>query len=101
MVVEPKHLMDINGDDFGSSWYGFGMTALPKPSNRYAHERSPFVSAELNADLDSDHPSEDALEWLEWSMAEAEADPRPRLSSEELGQRLLAHHEARMRRDAR
>jgi hypothetical protein len=77
------------------------MSARPKSANRYANEASPFLSAELNADLDSDKPSLDALEWLEWTMAEAEADPRPRLTSEELGQRLLAHHEARMRRGAR
>ena len=77
------------------------MSAKPKTANRYANEVSPFVSAELNADLDSETPSAEALEWLEWSVAEAEADPRPRLTSEELGQRLLAHHEARMRRDVR
>lgn len=77
------------------------MSAKPKAANRYANEASPFVSAELNADLDSATPSPDALEWLEWSMIEAEADPRPRLTSDELGRRLLAYHEARMRRDAR
>ena len=64
------------------------MSAKPKTSNRYANEVSPFVSAELNADLDSETPSHDALEWLEQSITRAEADPRQR-------------HEARMRRDAR
>lgn len=77
------------------------MSAKPKASNRYANEVSPFVSAELNADLDSEAPSPDALEWLELSIASAEADPRPRLTSDELGQRLRDHHEARMRRDVR
>jgi hypothetical protein len=75
------------------------MSAQPKPSNRYANERSPFVSAELNADLDSDHPSEDALEWVRIEHERALADPRPRLTSEQVRLNLLARHEARLKRD--
>lgn len=76
------------------------MTARPNPPNRYAHERSPFVSAELNADLDSDRPSEDALEWVRVQHERAMADPRPRLTSEQVRLNLLARHEARLKRDA-
>jgi hypothetical protein len=75
------------------------MSAQPKPANRYVNERSPFVSAELNADLDSDHPSEDALEWVRIEHERALADPRPRLTSEQVRLNLLARHEARLKRD--
>ena len=76
------------------------MSAQPKPSNRYAHELPPFVSAELNADLDSDQPSEDALEWVRMQHDRALADPRPRLTSEQVRLNLMARHEARLKRDA-
>lgn len=76
------------------------MSAKLKSANRYFAEVPPFVSAELNADLDSDTPSEDALEWIRLQHDRAMADPRPPLTSEELRQNLLARHEARMKRDA-
>lgn len=75
------------------------MSANPKALNRYAYETPPFLSPELSADLDSETPSADALEWLQ-SVHEARlADPRPRLTSEEVGQNLRARHEARLKRD--
>ena len=76
------------------------MSAKPKAANRYANEVSPFVSAELNADLDSDAPSADAIEWVHLQHARALADPRPALTSEQVRLNLLARHEARMKRDA-
>lgn len=76
------------------------MSAKLKSANRYFAEVPPFVSAELNADLDSDTPSEDALEWIRLQHDRAMADPRPPLTSEELRQNLLARHEARMKREA-
>lgn len=75
------------------------MSARPKPTNRYACETPPFLSPELSADLGRETPSADAMEWLR-SVHEARlADPRPRLSSEEVGQNLRARHEARLKRD--
>ena len=76
------------------------MSAKPRPLNRYAHEFPPFVSSELNADLDSEHPSEDALEWVRLQHDRALADPRPPLTSEQVRLNLLARHEARLKRDA-
>jgi len=76
------------------------MSAKLQTSNRYAHEHPPFVSAALNADLDSDHPSEDALEWVRMQHDRALADPRPPLTSEQVRLNLLARHEARLKRDA-
>lgn len=76
------------------------MSAKLKSANRYFAEVPPFVSAELNADLDSDTPSEDALEWIRLQHDRAMADPRPPLTSEELRQNLLARHQARMKREA-
>lgn len=76
------------------------MSAKPKPANRYANEVSPFVSAELNADLDSDTPSAEALEWVRLMHERALADPRPPLTSEQVGLNLHARHEARLKRDA-
>lgn len=75
------------------------MSAKPKPLNRYAYETPPFVSAELNADLDSVTPSADALEWLRAVHDARMADPRPRLTSEQVGENLRARHEARLKRD--
>lgn len=76
------------------------MSARLKPSNRYVNEQPPFVSAALNADLDSDHPSQEALEWVRMVHESALADPRPRLTSEQVRLNLLARHEARIKRDA-
>lgn len=75
------------------------MSAKPKPVNRYIGEQPPFVSAALNADLDSDSPSEDALEWVRMIHEAALADPRPSLTSEQVRLNLLARHEARLKRD--
>ena len=75
------------------------MSAKPKALNRYAAETPPFLSDALNADLDSDAPSADALEWLRSVHATRLADPRPRLTSDEVGRNLRARHEARLRRD--
>lgn len=77
------------------------MSARPKPLNRYADELPPFVSDALNADLDSEHPSEDALEWVRLQHDRALADPRPALTSEQVRLNLLARHEARLKRDAK
>ncbi|MFC0633362.1 hypothetical protein [Brevundimonas balnearis] len=75
------------------------MSAKPDAVNRYAYETPPFLSPALSADLDSDSPSADALEWLR-SLHEARvADPRPRLTSEQVGENLRARHAARLRRD--
>jgi len=75
------------------------MSAKPKSLNRYAYETPPFLSPELNADLDSDSPSADALEWLRAIHDARTADPRPRLTSEQVGENLRARHEARLKRD--
>ena len=75
------------------------MSAKPKALNRYAFETPPFLGAELSADLDSDNPSVDALEWLRSVHEMRLADPRPRLTSEQVGENLRARHEARLRRD--
>lgn len=75
------------------------MSAKLKSANRYYAEVPPFVSAALNADLDSEAPSEDALEWLRLQHVRALADPRPPLTSEQVRLNLLARHEARMKRE--
>lgn len=75
------------------------MSAKPKPLNRYAFETPPFLSSALNADLDSESPSADALEWLRSVHDARMADPRPHLTSEQVGENLRARHEARLKRD--
>jgi len=74
------------------------MSAKSKAMNRYAYETPPFLSPELSADLDSEAPSIDALEWLRSVHESRLADPRPRLTSEQVGQNLRARHEARLKR---
>ena len=74
------------------------MSARPRTLNRYAYETPPFLSEALNADLDSETPSADALEWLRSTHEARLADPRPRLTSEQVGENLKARHEARLRR---
>lgn len=76
------------------------MSAKPKPVDPYAHETSPFISQALWNDLESDHPSLDAVAWVRRQHDQALADPRPPLTSEELRLNLLARHEARLKRDA-
>lgn len=77
------------------------MSAKPKSVNRYANDLSPFVSAELEADLDSDRPSADALDWLRTQYDRALSDPRPPLTSEQVRLNLFARHEARLKRENR
>jgi|TARA_R110002051_G_scaffold11630_3_gene42062 hypothetical protein len=74
------------------------MSAKPKTVNRYASETPPFLSPELSADLDSDTPSADALAWLRSVHDVRLADPRPRLTSAQVGENLRARHEARLER---
>mgnify|MGYP003649641544 CR=1 FL=1 len=74
------------------------MSARPKALNRYACETPPFLSPELSADLDSDAPSADALAWLRSVHDLRLADPRPRLTSAQVGEKLRARHEARLER---
>ena len=74
------------------------MSAKPKMLNRYASEVPPFLSPELSADLDSDTPSADALAWLRSVHDLRLADPRPRLTSAQVGENLKARHESRLER---
>jgi hypothetical protein len=76
------------------------MATKPKAADRYADEVTPFISAELFHDLDSDNPSPEAVAWVRRKYEQAMADPRPPLTSEEVWANLLARHEARMRRGA-
>ncbi|KQS55230.1 hypothetical protein ASG17_03815 [Brevundimonas sp. Leaf363] len=76
------------------------MSAKPKPEvDPYADETSPFVGKALWDDLDSDNPSPEAIAWARRQHEKALADPRPPLTSEQLGLNLLARHEARLKRD--
>jgi len=74
------------------------MTAKPKHADRYADEDTPFISAELFADLDSDTPSPEAVAWVRRVYERAMADPRPPLTSDEVWANLLARHKARLAR---
>lgn len=73
------------------------MSAKPKPVDPYADETNPFVSKALWDDLDSDSPSPEAVAWARRQHESALADPRPRLTSEDMRLRLLARHEARLK----
>lgn len=57
--------------------------AQPQPDT-YANEETPFVSQALFDDLNREHPSEAALDWIEQGYAAALADGRPLVSSEEV-----------------
>lgn len=75
------------------------MSAKPKHIDPYADESSPFVGQALWDDLESDTPSAEAIAWARRQHDIAMADPRPRLTSDQVRINLLARHEARSKRD--
>ena len=75
------------------------MSAKPKAADPYANETSPFIGHALWDDLESDSPSAEAIAWARREHDMAMADPRPRLTSEQVRANLLARHEARLKRD--
>ncbi len=75
------------------------MSAKPKAADPYADETSPFIGQALWDDLESDSPSAEAIAWARREHDMAMADPRPRLTSEQVRANLLARHEARLKRD--
>ncbi len=75
------------------------MSAKPKVAEPYAAEVDPFVGQALWDDLESDTPSAEAVAWARRQHDIAMADPRPRLTSDEVRANLLARHETRLKRD--
>ena len=75
------------------------MSAKPKVADPYADEAGPFIGQPLWDDLESDAPSAEAIAWARRQHDIAMADPRPRLTSDQVRANLLARHEARLKRD--
>ena len=75
------------------------MSAKQKAVDPYVDEDGPFIGQALWDDLESDAPSAEAIAWARRQHDIAMADPRPRLTSDQVGANLLALHEARLRRD--
>lgn len=75
------------------------MSAKPKAADPYAEEGGTFIGQALWDDLGSDAPSAEAVAWARRQHDIAMADPRPRLTSDQVRANLLARHEARLKRD--